>query len=85
MYTTANATESPPHFVSMSLLRQMVNDPSTRSQLESNPAAAFAAHGIEINLPAGVQLPKMEAMMDLFGGEGSDITIDQKRWAGLLS
>jgi hypothetical protein len=85
MYTTANATESPPNFVSMSLLRQMVNDPSTRAQLESNPAAAFAAHGIEINLPAEAQLPKMEAMMDLFGGDDGLSIPSRPQWAGLLS
>lgn len=82
MYNTANATESPPNFVPMSLLRQMVNDPSTRAQLETNPVAAFAAHGIEIDLPAGAELPKMEVITDLIGDlEGGAV----KKWRGLLS
>ena len=84
MYTTANTAESPPNFVSMSLLRQMVNNPSTRAQLEADPVAAFAAHGIEINAPADAKLPKMEAMMDLFGDERDDRgTLPV--WRGLLS
>ena len=83
MYTTANTAESPPNFVSMSLLRQMVNNPSTRTQLEADPVAAFAAHGIEINAPADAKLPKMEAISSwIEGGDMNDIV---RRWSGLLS
>lgn len=80
MLQFANATESPPQYVPMSLLRQMVLDPSTRTQLDLDPVEAFAAHGIEIQAPAHAELGKALAS---YIGDGGTAPPDMV-WVGLF-
>ncbi|MCG8463172.1 MAG: hypothetical protein MI919_43370 [Holophagales bacterium] len=86
MTNAAADTPSPPQYVPVSLLRQMIADPSTRAQLESDPVAAFAKHGIQLPSETRGKV-STSAIGDLISGgvgngTGSDTGV--KRWSGFF-
>lgn len=66
MLSSANTIETTHSFAPVQLLAQIADDHAFRERLESDPIAAFAELGVELDasqLPAEVKLPEMGVLL----------------------